>query len=150
MRGDASRIKGKGFDANPQNINRKGAAPKTMTLILKELRAEGYERVSAAMVLEAYEILLGLPETKIKEIVTDGSQIMSLRIVAKAMLSPKGSEILEKMLDRAHGKATQRTEVKEVQEFSGVDIMGEKQLKALKAAFEDKPDTSERSKKPQK
>ena len=76
-----------------------------MSGVLKELTAAGYERVTMTMVIEAYEILLGLPESKIKEIITDSQQIMSLRIVGKAMLSTKGNEMLEKMLDRAHGKA---------------------------------------------
>ena len=101
----AENIKGKGFDKRPENINRKGQPPKVMSGVLKELTAAGYERVTMAMVIEAYEILLGLPESKIKEIITDSQQIMSLRIVGKAMLSTKGNEMLEKMLDRAHGKA---------------------------------------------
>lgn len=101
----AENIKGKGFDKRPENINRNGQPPKVMSGVLKELIAAGYERVTPAMVVEAYEILLGLPESKIKEIITDPAQIMSLRIVAKAMVSTKGNEMLEKMLDRAHGKA---------------------------------------------
>jgi hypothetical protein len=67
-----------------------------MSGVLKELTAAGYERVTMAMVVEAYEILMGLPEAKIKEMITDSQQIMSLRIVGKAMLSTKGSEMLEK------------------------------------------------------
>ena len=101
----AENIKGKGFDKRPENINRKGQPPKVMSGVLKELTAAGYERVTMAMVVEAYEILMGLPEAKIKEMITDSQQIMSLRIVGKAMLSTKGNEMLEKMLDRAHGKA---------------------------------------------
>lgn len=101
----AENIKGKGFDKRPENINRKGQPPKIMSGVLKELTAAGYERVTMAMVVEAYEILMGLPEAKIKEMITDSQQIMSLRIVGKAMLSTKGNEMLEKMLDRAHGKA---------------------------------------------
>jgi len=97
-------LKGNNFRDKPERINRDGRPPKIMSGVLKELTAAGYERVTIAMVIEAYEILLGLPETKIKEIVTDSNQIMSLRIVGKAMLSTKGHEMMEKMLDRAHGK----------------------------------------------
>jgi hypothetical protein len=107
----AENIKGKGFDKRPENINRKGQPPKIMSGVLKELTAAGYERVTMAMVVEAYEILMGLPEAKIKEMITDSQQIMSLRIVGKAMLSTKGSEMLEKMLDRAHGKPKLSTEL---------------------------------------
>lgn len=98
-------LKGNTFKDKPERINLDGRPPKIMTGVLKELTAAGYERVTMAMVIEAYEILLGLPEPKIKEMVNDREQIMSLRIVGKAMLSTKGNEMLEKMLDRAHGKA---------------------------------------------
>lgn len=98
-------LKGKTFRDRPEIINRDGRPPKIMSLVLKELTEAGFERVTMAMVVEAYEILLGLDEAKIKEIITDSKQIMSLRIVGKAMLSTKGGEMLEKMLDRAHGKA---------------------------------------------
>lgn len=98
-------LKGNTFKDKPERINRDGRPPRIMSAVLKELTAAGYERVTMAMVIEAYEILLGLPEAKIKELINDKEQIMSLRIVAKAMLSTRGNEMLEKMLDRAHGKA---------------------------------------------
>jgi len=98
-------LKGNTFRDKPERINRDGRPPKIMSGVLKELTEAGYERVTMAMVVEAYEILMGLPEAKIKEMVNDKEQIMSLRIVGKAMLSTKGNEMLEKMLDRAHGKA---------------------------------------------
>jgi len=104
-------LKGNTFKDKPERINRDGRPPKIMSGVLKELTEAGYQRVTMAMVIEAYEILLGLDEAKIKEIVNDKEQIMSLRIVGKAMLSTKGSEILEKMLDRAHGKPKTSTEL---------------------------------------
>jgi len=39
--------------------------------------------------------------------VKDEKAPMSLRIVGKAMLTAKGWEVLQAMLDRAHGKAKQ-------------------------------------------
>jgi len=104
-------LKGNTFKDKPERINRDGRPPKIMSGVLKELTEAGYQRVTMAMVIEAYEILLGLDEAKIKEIVNDKEQIMSLRIVGKAMLSTKGSEMLEKMLDRAHGKPKTSTEL---------------------------------------
>jgi hypothetical protein len=102
--------KRKKFGEQPQHINRKGQPPKTMTSLLTELKAAGYERVSPAMVVEAYEILLGLSEEKIKEIILDLKQPMSLRIVGRAMMSKDGVKMLCEMMDRAHGKAIAKTE----------------------------------------
>ena len=36
---------------------------------------------------------------------------MLMRVVSRAILDNKGFEMIEKMLDRAHGKATNKTEV---------------------------------------
>lgn len=78
---------------------------------MQELREAGYERVTPTMIAEAYELLLGLDEDKIKGIVTDKKHPMSLRIVAKAMLSPKGHEMLETMMNRAHGRPKSETTI---------------------------------------
>jgi len=71
---------------------------------------EGCERVSRSQIIETYEVLLWLSEEDLRKIVNEKGYAMMLRIVAKKMLSDKGDEMLEKMLDRAHGKATQREE----------------------------------------
>ncbi len=43
----------------------------------------------------------------LKSIAADEEQPMMLRIMAKRMLSNKAFEVLEKILDRIHGKASQ-------------------------------------------
>lgn len=90
-----------------QSGNPKGQPKKLLTVINDQLKAEGYLPVKNSHVIDAYNTLLNLPENKIKEIITDTTTPMFLRIVAKAMLSPKGVEMIEKILDRAHGKAKQ-------------------------------------------
>ena len=72
-------------------------------------------------IVEAYEALLGLDEKQLQEITLDKARPMIARIVAKAMLSPKGNEMLETMLDRVHGKAVQKFtgEVKQELHLSG-------------------------------
>lgn len=91
--------------------NPNGRPPKLLSGIVTELQQEGFERVSASHVVEAYEVLINLNEAKIKAIIADSDAPMLLRIVGKAMLSPKGMEIVEKILDRAHGKAKQQTDL---------------------------------------
>ena len=102
--------KGQGFDKNPQNINRKGR-PITMNKMIAELKKAGYERVTGGQVMEVYEILLGMDEAKLKEVIADDKQPMSLRIVGKSMLTKEGVKMIAEMMDRAHGKSKQSTEL---------------------------------------
>mgnify|MGYP006977238423 FL=1 len=127
MAGEIEHIRGKGFDKNPQNINRNGRPKTTITLIMEQLKLEWYERVSRSQIIETYEVLLWLPEETLRKIVNDKSYAMMLRIVAKKMISNKGDEMLEKMLDRAHGKATQREETSMKVEWLGFVLSDEKQ-----------------------
>lgn len=92
-------------------LNPNGRPPKLLTRITKELILMGYERVRPTNIIEAYETMLGLDEAKIKDIIADDKHPMIMRIVGKAMLSKQGFEMLEKMLDRVHGKAVQKTEI---------------------------------------
>ena len=96
----------KGESGNPN-----GRPPKLLSAINAELKAKGYERVSPSQIVEAYELLFGLDEDRIKGYITDKETPMFLRIVAKQMLTPKGHEMIERMLDRAHGKAKQGFDV---------------------------------------
>ncbi len=88
-----------------QSGNPKGRKRKLLGSVNAALKAEGFEPVIAMDVVEAYNTLMNLTESRIKEIIADSESPMFLRIVAKAMLSKEGVEMIEKMLDRAHGKA---------------------------------------------
>lgn len=118
--------------------NPNGAPRKLLSTINEELKQEGYERATQAHIIEAYEILVNLPEAKIKAIIADSDAPMLLRIVGKAMLSPKGTEMIEKILDRAHGKAKQQTDLttggKELQAgitFISTSNLSEEQIQTL-------------------
>lgn len=84
-----------------------GRPPKLLSSIVAELKAKGYQRATAAQVAEAFETLMNVPEDVLAEMVKDKSSPMSLRIVGKAMLTAKGWEVLQAMLDRAHGRPKQ-------------------------------------------
>ena len=94
-----------------QSGNPKGQPRKVLSRINQELIKDGFSPASSANVIEAYNILINLTEEKIKAIITDGSYPMFLRIVAKEMLSKGGPDMIERMLDRAHGKAIQSAKV---------------------------------------
>jgi len=85
-------------------LNPKGPTPKLLSTITAELKAKGYERATANQVADAFETL------------------MSLRIVGKAMLTAKGWEVLQAMLDRAHGKSRQGVDLRATIETMTVDL----------------------------
>lgn len=88
-----------------QSGNPKGQPRKVLSRINIELAKEGFEQASGANVIEAYNLLINLTEERIKQIISDTTYPMFMRIVGKEMLSKGGPEMIEKMLDRAHGKA---------------------------------------------
>lgn len=88
-----------------QSGNPKGQPRKVLSIVNASLRKEGFEPVTNANVIEAYNILINLTEDRIKQIITDATYPMFLRIVGKEMLSKGGPDMIERMLDRAHGKS---------------------------------------------
>lgn len=96
----------KGESGNPN-----GRPPKTLTVINAKLKAEGYEAVTPSTIWEAFSILLGLSEDKIKDVVNDAENPRIVRLAGEIMLGGDGWDIIEKMLDRAHGKARQSVDV---------------------------------------
>jgi len=94
-----------------QTGNSKGRPPKVLTSIISDLKNQGYERVTATTITESIEHLIGLPQDRLQELLTDKEQPMSVRIIIKALLSGKGFEALNTILDRAHGKPKQQMDV---------------------------------------
>ncbi len=96
---------------DPKPLNA-GRPPKRLTAIIAEYKAMGYEPVKPATVIEAYEFLLSLDKEKVREITKDEKQPMLMRIVGESMLDNKfGYDIVDRMLDRAHGRAQQNVNV---------------------------------------
>ena len=101
------------------NTRGKGRPKKLVSYTLDLLKKEGCEQVSAEQVKQIYTLLISLSQERLMVLANDKDTPMLYRIVAKEILSKKGFEVIEKMLDRAHGKATAITQV----ELSGhVDI----------------------------
>jgi hypothetical protein len=104
-----------------QSGNPKGQPKKVLSRVNEQLKEEGYSAASANNIVEAYSILINLDEERIKSIINDTTYPMLMRIVAKEMLSKNGAEMIEKILDRAHGKATQKQENRQV-DGEGKDV----------------------------
>lgn len=96
----------KGEVANPL-----GRPRKLVHTMLDEMRKQGIQPLKAPQIVDAYESLLNLTKDELTRISMDKDSPIFMRIIAKAMASDKGTEILEKMLDRAHGKARQSHDV---------------------------------------
>ena len=104
-------IKNKGFDKNPNNINRKGRPRRLVSSIIQDLKEKGIVQVKATDIVEAFEMLFNLESKEIAEIANNDSNPYFIRRVAKEMLSGKGFDIIEMINDRLHGKPKQATEI---------------------------------------
>lgn len=96
----------KGFDKNPENINRKGRPKKLISHINTELKNEGYTPAKVDEIKQAFLTLVNLPISKIQEMSNKNNDNfpMLYNLVAKEMLGKRGLEMMEKVLDRAIGK----------------------------------------------
>ena len=100
-----------GFKTNKQNINRKGRPRRLVSSIIQDLKEKGIVQVKATDIVEAFEMLFNLESKEIAEIANNDSNPYFIRRVAKEMLSGKGFDIIERMIDRVHGKPKQATEI---------------------------------------
>ena len=95
-----------------QSGNPNGRPKTTVGKIIAEFMLEGHEPVKARDVISVYEYMLGLDEETFRSYVEDPTSPLIIRIVGKAMIAnPKNNiDVIEKMLDRAHGKPKQTVE----------------------------------------
>ena len=97
-------LKWKWFDANPKNINRNGRPRKQLSIILSEVQELGYKRPSDGEIVEICWLMLSLSEDELKRIESGDEFPMIMKIIASRLLSNRGFETVEKILDRIYGK----------------------------------------------
>jgi hypothetical protein len=100
-----------GFSKNKQNINRTGANRKTISSVNKELEDKGVKEATPNDIKSCYLRLINIGLTELKDMVMDEKQPSMIRVVGKAILSGKGFDVIEKMLDRTIGKPTNYTDI---------------------------------------
>ena len=100
-----------GFQKNPQNINRNGRPRKMIADVIAELEKQGIKAATKSDILDIYMRLINVEIPELEQIVKDTTQPVLVRIVGKNILSGKGFDIIEKMLDRSIGKAEQKTDI---------------------------------------
>ena len=92
----------KGESGNP-----KGRPRKLISETIKELEAEGVQQTTTTEIKAVYLMLINLTIPELENRVKDSKQSALVRIVGKAILSGKGFEIIERMLDRSIGRPNQ-------------------------------------------
>ena len=100
-----------GFQKNPQNINRNGRPRKMIADVIAELEKQGIKAATKPDIQDIYMRLINIEIPELEKIVKDVEQPVLVRIVGKNILSGKGFDIIEKMLDRSIGKAEQKTDI---------------------------------------
>lgn len=101
-------IVGKGFEKYPERINRNGRPRKLVGDVIKDLEEAGVKPATKIEIQECYLRLINLEMDEIQNRVSDKKQPALIRIVGKAILSGKGFEVIEKLLDRSVGRPDQR------------------------------------------
>ncbi len=102
---------GNGFDKNPQNINKTGANRKSIATVNVDLEANGYKAASKQDIIDCYLRLINIDLKELGDMVKDDSQPAMIRIVGKAILSGKGFDVIEKVLDRGIGRPDNKTDI---------------------------------------
>ena len=96
----------KGESGNPN-----GRPRKLVGDVIKDLEEAGVKPATKVEIQECYLRLINLEMDEIQNRVSDKKQPALIRIVGKAILSGKGFEVIEKLLDRSVGKPDQKTEL---------------------------------------
>ena len=110
-------LNGKGFDKNPQNINKEGRPRKSFKLFNDEMKKNGVEPLSRDQLIEAYSIIFNSSEEDLKRIASDTQQPYALRIIITEMNDKKTkAKALADYRDYMFGKATQTVEQTSIKE----------------------------------
>lgn len=91
-----------------------------MTASLDELKKAGYKQATKDDIRSTYELLITLPEAELQALSERDTEPMINRIVARGILSNtlnSGFDIVERILNRAHGNPTQKVEQKSTVEL---------------------------------
>lgn len=96
----------KGHSGNP-----KGRPRKLVNTLIREMSEDGVRALKPTQVISAYEILLNMTQAEVKKLSVDPDQPIFIRVICKAIISNRGVEMINEMLDRAHGKSRQSMEL---------------------------------------
>ena len=93
-----------------QTLNPNGRPRKTISAVNVELEASGATEATKQDITSCYLRLIQLSIPELEAKIKDSQQPALVRIVGKAILSGKGFDVIEKVLDRGIGKPDQKVE----------------------------------------
>ncbi|MCJ8498562.1 hypothetical protein MVI27_09840 [Chryseobacterium salipaludis] len=100
---------GKGFDAKPENINRKGRPRKTFSKVNAQLAENGFDNLDRAEYTELLTRIMNATESEIKALAKSPSTPYVLRIILTELSDPKRRHhVITDMRDFVFGKPEQR------------------------------------------
>ena len=113
MKGDKEIYKrAKGFDKNPQNINRKGQPKKNYPELIAELKDKGYKAPIKSEYFEMIGMLLVMDEKDLTEFENDKTKPYWIRTIAMDLTNKNmRSKITSDYRDWMFGKATQKIDM---------------------------------------
>ena len=94
-----------------ETLNPNGRPRKLVSDVIKELDNQGVKPVTKQEIQDVYMRLINLEMPDLEAKVKDSKQPALVRIVGKAILSGKGYEVVERMLDRSIGKPDTKTDI---------------------------------------
>lgn len=100
----------------------KGRKRKLISTISEDLKKEGFEEASPENIKRLYETFLNLTEDKLRELFADAKQPILVKILVKSVLSDRAFEVVESIIDRAHGKAMQTAKVEHSGEITSFNV----------------------------
>jgi len=114
----------KGVSGNP-----KGRPRKLVSHVNEELKKRGIEPVTKQHVMDCQMLLINLTIEEIQEIANPKTDYpMLYKLCAKELLGKRGAEMLEKLLDRGIGKATQTIDMNAEIKATGTIKWGNKEI----------------------
>ncbi len=117
--------------------NKWGRPPRLVGQILKDVKSDGMEAVTASQVSEVISVLLNYSVEQVKTIAADKTLPILIQRTARRFAGASDKDwdwVVEKALDRAHGKSTNRHEIagKDGKPIEFKDVSLEDKLAALK------------------
>ena len=94
-----------------ERLNPNGRPRKLITDVIKQLEELGIKPATKPDIQDIYMRLMNVEIPELEQIVKDSTQPVLVRIVGKSVLSGKGFDIIEKMLDRSIGKSMNSIDV---------------------------------------
>jgi hypothetical protein len=94
-----------------QSGNPNGRPRKLISDTIKNMEKKGIKETTVQEIKSVYLRLINHSKDELQEVIDDTNQPALNGIVAQNILSGKGFEVIDKMLDRAIGKATQSMDV---------------------------------------